>query len=283
MFKDAWDAERECERIRKYLNCRQVYLVRMPEETSGAFWDATIYSPRGKMKLSLPLKQGLDPAKYGGYSSEKYAYFFCYYAYDKKGKRLIDFVPVSVSKAAGSDVDIERLGREAAAKRGYRFERIARSKISVKQLIEVDGCRLFITGADQVRSAVPLALRQEEIRVLNDLYEGMDVSPLMLDQLFGNIVEGIKKYNKRLYDNLKLHERAGLFAALEYGDKWLVVKGLISLSSASNNMEDMRPIGGAKTAGQLKINFRNVLSDKGITFIDQSITGMFERKTYIGI
>jgi len=45
----------------------------------------------------------------------------------------------------------------------------------------------------------------------------------------------------------------------------------------------MRPIGGAKTAGQLKIVFRNVLSNQGITFIDQSVTGMFERKTYIGL
>ena len=283
VFKDAWDAEYECERIRKYLNCRQVYLVRMPEETSGAFWDATIYSPRGKMKLSLPLKQGLDPAKYGGYSSEKYAYFFCYYALDKKGNRIIDFAPVPVSKAACGNVDIESLGKEVAVGRGYCFEKIARAQIYVKQLIEVDGCRLFITGADQVRSAVPLALRQEEVRVLNDLYEGADVPSLALNHLFGVIVEGVKKYSQRLYANLKLDERAGAFSALNHEDKWLILKGLVSLSSASNNMEDMRPIGGAKTAGQLKINYKNTLTEKGITFIDQSVTGMFERKTYIGI
>lgn len=283
VFKDAWDAEYECERIRKYLNCRQVYLVRMPEETSGAFWDATIYSPRGKMKLSLPLKQGLDPAKCGGYSSEKYAYFFCYYALDKKGNRIIDFAPVPVSKAACGNVDIESLGKEVAVGRGYCFEKIARAQIYVKQLIEVDGCRLFITGADQVRSAVPLALRQEEVRVLNDLYEGADVPSLALNHLFGVIVEGVKKYSQRLYANLKLDERAGAFSALNHEDKWLILKGLVSLSSASNNMEDMRPIGGAKTAGQLKINYKNTLTEKGITFIDQSVTGMFERKTYIGI
>ena len=283
VFKDSWDAEYECERIRKYLNYRQVYLTRMPEETAGAFWDATIYSPKGKMNLSLPLKQGLNPERYGGYSSEKYAYFFCYFALDKKGKRIIDFAPVPVSKAACGNVDIESLGKEVAAKRGYAFERIARSKIAVKQLIEADGCRLFITGADQVRSAVPLAFDQEETRILNELYAGVDQTSLVLDRLFNIIVEGIKKYDQRLFDNLKLLERGMRFSAISDEDKWLVVKGLISLSSASNNMEDMRPIGGAKTAGQLKINFKNTLTEKGITFIDQSVTGMFERKTYIGI
>lgn len=283
IFKDMWDAEFECERIREYLNYRQVYLSRMPEGTSGAFWDATIYSPRGKMKLSLPLKEGLDPSKYGGYSSEKYAYFFCYYAKDKKGKRLIDFAPVPVSRAAGGQVDIEAFGREVAEERGYTFESIARAKIAIKQLIEVDGCRLFITGADQVRSAVPLAFGQEETHLVERLLSGAPVGPRVRDSLFNQMMVGIRRFDRRLYDNLKLDDRSAAFERLGEEDKDLILKGLIALSSASNNMADMRPIGGAKTAGQLKIVFRNVLSNQGITFIDQSVTGMFERKTYIGL
>ena len=283
IFKDTWDAEFECERIRKYLNYRQVYLSRMPEETSGAFWDATIYSPRGKMKLSLPLKEGLDPSKYGGYSSEKYAYFFCYYAKDKKGKRIIDFAPVPVSRAAGGQVDIEAFGREVAEERGYAFESIARAKIAVKQLIEVDGCRLFITGADQVRSAVPLAFSQEETRLVGGLLSGSSFEAHEYDLMFERLLSGIRSFDGRLYENLRLNDRAAAFTSLGNDEKELVIKGLIALSSASSNMADMRPIGGAKTAGQLKIVFRNVLSNQGITFIDQSVTGMFERKTYIGL
>ena len=282
-FKDTWDAEFECERIRWYLNYRQVYLSRMPEETSGAFWDATIYSPRGKMKLSLPLKEGLDPSKYGGYSSEKFAYFFCYYAKDKKGKRIIDFAPVPVSRAAGGHIDIEEFGREVAEERGYTFESIARAKIAVKQLIEVDGCRLFITGADQVRSAVPLALSQEETRLVGRLFSGLSFEAHEYDLLFERLLSGIRRFDGRLYDNLRLNDRSEAFSSLGNDEKGLVIKGLIALSSASSNMADMRPIGGAKTAGQLKIIFRNVLSNQGITFIDQSVTGMFERKTYIGL
>mgnify|MGYP000355760007 FL=1 len=93
----------------------------------------------------------------------------------------------------------------------------------------------------------------------------------------------MERFDKRLFDNLKLDTRAAAFKVLSIEDKVLVLKGLISLAAASSNVGDMRPIGGAKNAGTLKVSFRNVLSNQGITFIDQSVTGMFERKTYIGL
>lgn len=283
IFKDTWDAEFECERIRKYLNYRQVYLSRMPEETSGAFWDATIYSPRGKMKLSLPLKEGLDPSKYGGYSSEKYAYFFCYYARDKKGKRIIDFAPVPVSRAAGGQVDIEAFGREVAEERGYAFESIARAKIAVKQLIEVDGCRLFITGASEVRAGTQIFFSQEAAGAASRLCANLPVGDDELDELFGVLVNGLRKYSTRLYGSLKLEERAGNFEKCSSEEKRLVIKELLALSSAKNRVADLRAIGGSKFSGAMGISFSKVLSGTGVAFIDQSVTGMFERKTHIGL
>lgn len=283
VFRDSWDAEFECERIRRYLNYRQVYLSRMPEETSGAFWDATIYSPHGGKNLALPLKEGMDPKKYGGYSSEKFAYFFCYYARDKKDKRLIDFAPVPVSRAAAKNFDIEEYGRCVANERGYSFEGIARAKIAVKQLIEIDGCRLFITGADQVRSAVPIAFSQEETKVISRLIKGSDLSSDLLDREFKDIVSSMERFDRRLYENLRLTERSKKFYALSVEEKRQVLLGLIELSSANSNMADIRSLGGAKTAGQLKVQFRKELSGPGITFIDQSVTGMFEKRTYIGL
>ena len=283
IFKDTWDAEFECERVRRYLNYRQVYLSRMPEETSGAFWDATIYSPHGKMKLSLPLKEGLDPSKYGGYSSEKFAYFFCYYAKDKKGKRIIDFAPVPVSRAAGGNIDIEAFGREVAKERGYQFEGIARRKIAVKQLIEVDGCRLFITGANEVRAGSQLAFSQEMTSVANRVCLGLSVDDYEIDAMFSDLIAGLRKHSSRLYGSLKLDERADRFADCTIEEKCTIVKELLALSSAKNRVADLRAIGGSKFSGAMSISYSKVLTNQGITFIDQSVTGMFERKTYIGL
>lgn len=283
IFKDTWDAEFECERIRRYLNCRQVHLSRMPEETSGAFWDATIYSPHGKMKLSLPLKEGLDPSKYGGYSSEKFAYFFCYYARDKKGKRIIDFAPVPASRAAAAKKDIEAYGREVAGARGYQYESIARAKIAVKQLIEVDGCRLIVTGGSEVRAGEQIAISQEMTSAANLACSGLAISEDALDSLFDDLVRGLSKRSARLYHGLKLDERASRFRDCTTEEKRTVVKDLMALSSAKNRVADLRAIGGSKFSGAMSISFSKVLSAQGITFIDQSVTGMFERKTYIGL
>lgn len=283
VFKDSWDAELECERIRGYLNYRQVHLSRMPEETAGAFWDATIYSPRSQKKLSLPLKKGLDPSKYGGYSSEKFAYFFCYYAKDKKGKRIIDFAPVPVSRAAGGKTDIEAFAREVAAEKGYQFECIARAKIAVKQLIEVDGCRLLITGVKEVRSGVQVAFSQEMTAVAARVCAGLSVGDDDLNALFEEVVSGIRRCSSRLYLSLKLDERVGDIEHCSMEEKRTVITELIAICSAKNRVADLRAIGGSKFSGAMKISFSKTFAEHGVTFIDQSVTGMFERKTYIGL
>ena len=98
IFRDGWDAEAELEGMRRALNYRQCYISRMPEEDTGVFWNATIYSPRNpKMgpKLALPVKQGLDPKQFGGFSSQQFAYFFIYEA-KKKGKPCFQFAEVPV-------------------------------------------------------------------------------------------------------------------------------------------------------------------------------------------
>ena len=46
VFRDTWDAEAELEGMRRALNYRQCYISRMPQEDTGTFWKATIYSPR---------------------------------------------------------------------------------------------------------------------------------------------------------------------------------------------------------------------------------------------
>ena len=83
----------------------------MPEETSGAFWKETLISPRdpslGK-NLSLPIKKGLDPRKYGGYNEQKFAYFFVYEAVKikKKGEvkeYVFAAVPVQVAAIVARD------------------------------------------------------------------------------------------------------------------------------------------------------------------------------------
>lgn len=287
LFKDDWSASYEIAKLKSYFNYRQCFISRMPEETSGAFWDQTIYSPRdAKKNMTLPLKKGLDPKKYGSYSGEQYAYFFIYKAF-LKGNAVLKFaqVPVNVAlKVEQRLVDLDDFARDIAKASGLDFVEIIRPKIYKYQLIELDGSRLFITGKDEVRNGVEIALSVEEAKTFKCLSEKKAVADGEVEALYNSMITSIEKYSKRLAENIKVETWKDKFLMLNLDSKYDVLESLAFLAAAKKNKVDLTQVGRAKTAGQLKINYSNMLNkDKGITFVDQSITGMFERRTHVGL
>lgn len=287
LFQDDWSAEREISRLKRYFNYRQCFISRLPEETSGAFWDATVYSPRdaGK-KMTLPLKRGLDAEKYGSYSGEQFAYFFIYKA-EKKGKDVLEFAPVPVSAAArleGKNSGLEEYAASLCEAKGILFKKVVRRKILKYQLVEVEGSLLYITGADELRNANQVSLRAEELSACNKLFKGEEIEPREMLELYQGVIRSMRKYSTRLWDNLKVDSWMNEFELLEYDQQCKVIQSLLEVVNAKKNKVDLSLVGRAKTAGQLKIVFAKVLNrGGGITFIDQSVTGMFERRTHIGL
>lgn len=285
VFKDDWDAEFECERIRKYLNYKQVYISRMPEETSGAFWDASIYSPRNPKGRALSVKEGLDPKKYGSFSREQFAYFFVYEYRDKKGKRAYAFSPVPVRVASaitGNAGALEAFAREEAQESGGEFVRILRRKVYKYQLIEVGADRLYITGKKQVRNARQLAFSQEEtLAIMSGLSSSkVDAGPFAV--LLEKVAGKLRTCCPRLAVLIGIGSGAAQFEGLAIEEVTGVLASLVALGSAKSNCEDLRAIGSSRTAGCIQPTFPKLLKTPGITFIDQSVTGMFERRTTIG-
>ena len=286
IFRDTWDAEFECERIRKFLNYKQVYISRMPEETSGAFWDATIYSPRNKKKrTALAVKNGLDTKKYGSFSREQFAYFFIYEYRDKKGKRAYAFspVPVRVASAVSAREDaLEEFARKEAAAAGGKFTRILRSKIYKYQVIEVGADRFYITGKKEVRNARQLAFSVEEAGILNGNITTPDARTL-INGIFYGVQARMPLLAPRLNLALGMDEMGVAFSELNDDDAMRILMSIVSIAGAKTNMVDLLAVGGSRYSGCLSLTFSKLLSSKdGITFIDQSVTGMFEKRTTVG-
>lgn len=287
LFKDDWSASYEIAKLKSYFNYRQCFISRMPEETSGAFWDQTIYSPRDtKKNMMLPLKKGLDPKKYGSYSREQYAYFFVYKAL-KKGKQVLEFAPVPVSVAAEVKRDSDALrvfANSLAEDAGFEFVAIVRSKIYKYQLIEMGGSRLYLTGKKEARNAVQFALDMREAAIAQSVFEGKCDDIGALDDLFLVVVESLSKYSSKLFSALKIDEWKDKFFGLDANQRQDVLKVLFSIGGAKANVADLTAVGGAKFAGSMLFSYSNILTKgNGITFVDQSITGMFERRTHIGL
>lgn len=287
LFQDDWSVEREISRLKRYFNYRQCFISRMPEEASGAFWDATVYSPRDAGKnMTLPLKKGLDAEKYGSYSREQFAYFFIYKA-EKKGKEVLEFAPVPVSVASTVGQKPETLVEYAqglAEGKGLAFVEVVRSKVYKYQLMEFDGSRLYLTGLKEARNAAQIAFSLEEAVALKAIYKETPVSEPMLEELFSRISNSLERFSPKLFSNLGIIEWRSRFASLSYEEKSNLLKVLIAIGNGKSNMADLRSVGKGKYAGNMKPAFSSILTrGGGITFIDQSMTGMFERRTRIGL
>ena len=290
IFKDAWSAEVAAARIRESLNRKDCYISRMPEETSGAFWDATIYSPKQtKKKLSLPLKKDLDPEKYGSYSREQFAYFFVYEAVKiKKKEEVKEFifaaVPVQVAAMVAFDPNaLTEFAKKDAEAREIKFLRIIREKVYKYQLIEVNGERLYITGLNWIRNASQISFSEAESNLISLLNQGYVIKEEDAATLFGLIFEKYKKYANRLGTQLRLSDLWENFCRASQDEKRKIILSLIQIFNAKTNMIDLSAIGSSKTIGNMSMTFAKVMTDHSqcFVFVDQSVTGMFERKTYL--
>lgn len=291
---EVWDSADEVARIKKCLDYKQCFITKMPEVTSGAFWDATIYSPRSGKNLGLPLKEGLDPKKYGSYSREQFAYFFIYEGKKRKdGKHFFGFESVPVSVAARIEKDPNALlsyAQQLADAAESDVARIARSKIYKKQLIEIDGERFYLTGKRDMRNACQFAFSQRQVELICRLEEALGASTSgavehsdEITDLFAYIKNSLSKYSAKQYSQLKMQEiPIAAFNELLLSEKAQIVLNIVALGNAASNVADLSALGKSKFSGKLGPTFTKILDTQGIVFIDQSVTGMFERRTRVG-
>ena len=297
IFRDGWDAEAELEGMRRALNYRQCYISRMPQEDTGAFWNATIYSPRNpKMgpKLALPVKQGLDPKQFGGFSSQQFAYFFIYEA-KKKGKPCFQFaeVPVWLAEKVGSCPDaLADYARGLAENAGLEFVRIERAKIYKKQLIELNGERFVITGKKAMANTREIAFSSLENAALQRYVLKRKGKPFSHIVEYSNANEILthlnvenEKHSSRLFKLIALGELLARMEGMEESEVLEVVLRVLLLVNGTAGMADLTLVGGSKYAGYLQPNYSKLLNDQKTDFyiVDQSVTGMFERKTRVGL
>ncbi len=286
VYKDTWDAEAECERIRRFLNYKQCYISRMPEITSGAFWDATIYSPKNSAKkLSLPLKKGLDPNKYGSYSGGNPAYFFIFGFEDSKGRKKTRFagVPISIANAIEGEESLVEFAKTLAPTDATKTT-ILVPKIMKYQLVDYGGDRYYLPALDVVYSAREIALSPYSMQVVYEIEMAQkhdpstEVAESALKALYEEIAEALPTICSR-FENVAncLKENSASFDDASNQEKQLLLLGLLRLIRCSKARVDLQAVKGSTNAGKITNGF--LTSDlANVVFIDQSVTGMFEKR-----
>lgn len=301
-----WDCEAEKNRLLKYVDYPDCFVTRMAYIETGAFWDQTLYSPHDKKPENLiPIKKNLDTHKYGGYSSRQYAFFFVYSLQNSKNNKEYHLSGLPIAKLAAAThnttgkIVMDRLIQleKQLITAHHAPIQIVQPIVYKNQLIEFDGRREIITGKKERRNAWELAFKQQHVRLLkkwnNDIQEESHKTTEVVDEdrllneMFDLILEKTAHFAPVLHNrllhivNAKANDYSLIekkFAAIEDPNvKKSVLCNIISNANASKNKVDLTAIGGIKNFGEIKDQ------PKQFDIIEQSVTGMFEKRIHIGI
>ena len=282
---DGWNAAAEVEGIRRALNYRQCYISRMPYVDTGAYWNANPISKRKAPKIEV--KKGLNPLLYGGYDSKSAAYFFIYEVRDKKAKPVLKMAMMPVYKMKeleGDPLAFEDYCRELTSGTSCVFSRIVIPRLLKWQLVEIAGSRLCVNAEEEMKSASQLAFSQEELLKISRVYrEGYFDADTNLF-VYRAVARSLEKSEcPMLASDLGLEEKYEAFSALGVAQQKDLLIKLIRLCMGNKKSVpiDIKALGGGKAAGRLR-PARNKVPE-GLVIIDQSVTGMFERRTRVGL
>ena len=188
----------------------------------------------------------------------------------------------------GDSSALESYARGLAANEKLEYVGIERAKILKRQLIEIDGDRLIVTGAEEARNGRELAFAFGELALIKQLVEGRELSndgDRQLCEIWSRLIDLGNRMGSRLASRLNLSSHKERFNNLDNKSKSEIILGIIKIINATSNVVNLFAIGGAKNTSQMKLTYSKLLSDSNVDFyiIDQSVTGMFERRTRIGL
>ena len=299
IFKDAWDGKGEVARIGHALDMRQCFISRMTEEQTGAFWDETLFSPRDEKHNAeslVPQKgfgtdRALDPKKYGGFDKPQRAYFFIFCARDAKGrvKHFFEGVPIHLaSRAACSPEALEAFAEGIAREAGCSGAKVLRARVPLRQKLVLDGTEFWLYGRSDQRNEIRAATQWAPDRRLTDLARRVldgrgNVEAGEFEELYDAIAEGVGRTCPRLAHALALDERRDAFCGLASDEKKSaddkkreVIKNLLMALKGDSRGCNLTLIGGKSETGQMKVALGSKIPE--ITWVDQSVTGIFERR-----
>lgn len=291
-----WDNEEHDKYIRSALGYKDCYISRMTEEQTGAFWDETVYSPRDSRNgrgLKMPLKSSsrspegyLDPKKYGGVSSIKQAHWFIFAAKNKKGqyKYFFEGVPVYLADMVAGDTGggaLQEYANDIARQNGCGDAVILRKSVPLRQKLEIDGTQYYLYGSTGTRN---------ELRPAKEMWAVYDIASEIQTMIAGacletsaaievwewTISQGLVVW-PQMVGMLNIADQRSVFSSLDENGQRKVLLGILSKLTGISQTVDLTALGGSGHAGFFLKNIATVLPS--ITWIDQSVTGIFEKRT----
>ena len=284
------------DKVRKIVRQEDVLYTEYTYCGKGQLFDETIQSK--DKATSIPLKNGLETAKYGGYTSPNTSYF-AEIEFDgkKKGDRVKQIIGVPIYVASMLVHDPDAFIHYCERVKGLQSVKVLEPRIKKNSLLRVDGFPMRIRGEnetnDLLKSNQQLILEVTEsgtIRVLEKWIEkgyttidyqrdGLTDESLIriYDVLTFKLLDGAFKKrpaNKGTF----LLENKKKFVLLNTVDKCHVIRQILNMLRCDNaTTADLKVLGGSTNSGKIAIN-KNTMGKSELILINQSVTGLFENR-----
>lgn len=304
-----WKADSDLETVKKTYNKNNIHLTRYAYCQKGGLFDQM---PVKKGEGQIPLKSGMDIAKYGGYNKSTSS-FFVIARYLKGGKTEVSFIPVDLMSADKFMKDdtyalkyVQKFLEGINSKKIENIEfPIGKRQIKYKSVLSLDGYQVWINGKANKGARVLLSSAEsaiytsENIRYIRDIENYInkvkDNKNIMHDEkhdglseisnlkLFDVIVE---KYSNKHFIKMPgnqckiLSDNREKFVALKFDEQIKVLINCIEmLKSGRSGGRDLSLVGATgKTTGDIYIG-ANLSSCKydDVRIIDVSPAGLHKK------
>ena len=286
----AWDAKGSTfDTVKKYMAKNNPIITFAPYEAKGKFFDQQIVS---KGKGQVPIKQGMDISKYGGYNKRRAAYLISVEYLDKKKiKRSLE--PVYIK-----DIDAYRENpiQYCETVLGLKNPRILIPKILMGTSYYVGGEKIVFKNIVDSRityhHTYQLILNINEIKYLKNIFkylqevenlkeedmdritreQNVELFKVLCAKLAGSTYSTILRSVGKVVQNNRL-----IFENLSITDQCKILKEIIFAFRCNLMVSDLRKINGSEKTGILKMS-RSISNNKVFRIIHQSITGLFEEE-----
>ena len=267
--------------LKAVLGYHDGHVVYLKREKTGAMFDDSRYRA-GTKNAKLRLKGNLDTAKYGGFNSEKPAYIAAIsYQKGKKRAGALVNVPIYLAKAVEQDPQV----LQEFLEKKYPQVQIIRPKILMNQRVEYEGGELLLRSCSEMYNARELFIPTEFHPLLHKIYKArwkLDSNDEgQIDELMALLFEKLRTQYPVFSGVLeRLEQKKAAIQQLCLSDKcvWIVETMKVMAVNGQIAMYTKLPkeLGLKDNQGRIT---NKVLDVAHITLIDQSITGLYEKRT----
>ncbi len=270
----------------------------------GFFNQMPVAAPkdRQKAKLLVPIKKGMDPYRYGGYTSVTPSHFMLVESEGKKREKIRTIETVPLYRKKEFEDFPQTLIQYCEEAYGLKNPKILMPCIKKNARLVINGFPMHLKGSTGkqliLQGAVQLCLDPEQVRYLKKIMKHLEENTQRRDKrslLEVQEITGItKEKNCTLYqvflDKLsatiyqhrpanpkaKLSEGFGKFQELSVEEQCIVLGETLHLFQCKPVTADFSLIGGSGSAGKVQIG-KQISNCDSVKLINQSVTGILEQ------